>query len=550
MTRIRTRPLLTWNGGTHRPTGLADDDIATQAFGGVPSGSPGVDGTVVFKGSAAHYEMDVVEERVAVHRAMAAADESRGPALHTSRRMISMTQSETPVSITLPVVGGSLVLAVLGLALPGCADDDPESEGTTHASLAQSDAAGGRAGRLAEVAQYLAAWHEARGHRILRTVTDPTGDVVDIVAAETVEGSQVPQPAPPADVPAPGVDRLPEPGRDGASDPAVVRFVRPGFSRYVDGIDRVASFDAYLELVERSHGTPQPPGVPPGAPCTNNCQRLYAGSFQSSSNRGADSWVNGNWSPGQVDSGTFFLAQTNVIDFNTSLTTNAEWIGWIIGRNPALYDSSTRVMSEFYTAGTNNTGNYVGGWANLVSGFVPVAGAGVALGDLVTGVSTVGGNQYDHRMVIEYFPAANQPCGYGCTGSWWLLYDSGWVGYFPVGSLWINFDRIWNSAPTITWYGEVFDPTPGTWTATDMGSAQYASSTSNWQQAGYFRMMSYKNASNNTWYWSTAAQVLDNGNDDPACYTRWETYYTDPAWRTTMYLGGPGRTATNGCDPF
>lgn len=156
-------------------------------------------------------------------------------------------------------------------------------------------------------------------------------------------------------------------------------------------------------------------------------------------------------------------------------------------------------------------------------------------------------------MLIEYFSAAENPCGAGCTGSWWLLYDSTWVGYYPVGTSApnVNFNLITSSAPNLDWYGEVYDSTPSTWTTTDMGSAQYASATSTWQQVGYFRLLGHKLNSTGSWTASTGAQVTDTGGDDPNCYARLEqTFASDPAWQTTMWFGGPGRTSTNGCNPF
>ena len=412
------------------------------------------------------------------------------------------------------------------------------------------------ASRRAEVDDHMARWHAAAGHRVVDTVTEDYGngivDVVDLVAADSVPGSQG-SPPPPAFQPAPGeLHFTDQPLRKGAGDPSLVRFVRPSFERYVDGSSRADSLARYM--AEIPLGIP-PTGTAPGAPCTNNCQRLYAASRQNTANLGIRSSVNANWGPGEIASSTFFLAQTNVSDLSVNINTAAEWIGWIIGRNPFLNGLAARLYTEFFTAGINNTGNYIGGWAgpgrNL--GFVPLAGAWIAVEDQVPwGLSTVGGNQIAHVMFIEYYSTAQWNCGSGCTGSWWLGMDGGWVGHYNVGASApnVNFNRITSSAPTLDWYGEVYDPSPATWTATDMGSPQYASASSTWQQAGFFRHLQYRRTSDGSLINSTGAQVLNVGGDDPNCYSRYEQTFTDPNWTTTMWFGGPGRTSTNGCDPF
>lgn len=465
--------------------------------------------------------------------------------------------------VTFKSLSGSMLGLPLLLAAGACSggtgtgesNESPEAAQESRHSLVDG-AEAARASRRAEVEEHIAKWHASAGHRVVDTVTEDYGngivDVVDLVAAESVPGSQGSPPPVPFE-PGPGeLHFASQPLRKGAGDPSVVRFVRPNLERYVDGSSGADSVARYL--AEVPVGMP-PSGAAPGVPCTNNCQRLYAASRQNTANLGIRSSVNAHWAPGEIDTNTFFLAQTNVVDISVNINTSAEWIGWIIGRNPFLNDFASRLYSEFFTAGINNQGNYVGGWVgpgrNL--GFVPLAGAWIALDDLVPwGFSTVGGNQIAHVMYIEYYSTAQWNCGSGCTGSWWLGMDGGWVGHYPVGGANpnVNFDRITSSAPTLDWYGEVLDITPATWTVTDMGSAQYASASSNWQQAGFFRNLQFRRTSDGAYVNSTGAQVFDAGGDDPNCYTRFEQSYTDPNWMTTMWFGGPGRTSTNGCDPF
>jgi hypothetical protein len=398
----------------------------------------------------------------------------------------------------------------------------------------------------------MAEWHAAAGHRVVRTVTEDNGDVVDLVAAESVPGSQGSPPPPQTDANALALDYKEFPLRTGAGDPSVVRFVRPRFEHYASGRSHSRSFAQYL--TELPEGVP-PAGLAPGTPCTTDCLRLYAASRHNVSNIGVFSNVNAYWGPGEIESNTFFVAQTNVSDLSVNIKTSAEWIGWIIGRIPALSDTAARLYTEFFTAGTDNTGPYIGGWAGPggSAGFVPLAGAWIALGDPApNNFSTVGGSQYAIQIYITYFSSAAWNCGSGCTGSWWLGLGGGWVGHYKVGAANpnINFDRITSSAPTAEWYGEVYDPSPGSWTVTDMGSPQKASSTSTYGQSAWFADLGFRRAADNVPLNSTGAQVANAGGDDANCYTRYEETTTDPNWDTVMWFGGPGRTSTNGCDPF
>lgn len=447
----------------------------------------------------------------------------------------------------------ALALLVFASACGGESADaeDPFIEKLTVASAVKTSA--GRDARAQEVTERIVRWHAEAGHRIVATVTEKNGDVVDLVAAESVPGSQVKGPPEPTLIYPPGTEEPEDPDFIGAGDPNIVRYVRPKFAGYVEGGHSAESIDEYIRNAEV--GGPPAPGLVPGTPCTTNCQRLYAASRQTVSNKGVSAYVNANWSPGTVaSSDTFFLAQINAIDLNTNVATNAEWVGLIIGRNPQLSDTNARIFSEYYTAGTNNVGPYIGGWsgAGFPAGFVPRAGSPVSLFDQVDTISTVGGSQYSKKLTVEWFPTSTDPCGTGCTGSWWLGYGTKWFGYYPVGASTpnINFDRITNSAPTVDWYGEVWDGSPTLWTATDMASNQYAvSGSGNFNNVGYFRLLSYKRASDSAWLSSSTAQVQDAGGDDPDCYTRSEQALT-AGWETTMWFGGPGATTTNGCDPF
>jgi hypothetical protein len=336
----------------------------------------------------------------------------------------------------------------------------------------------------------------------------------------------------------------PDEWRSGAGDSSVVRYVRPIFREYVDATFDEGTLAEYIaDRVSTMRGQP-----PPG-----DDNRLYGGTRHVVTNRGADSYVNGVWAPGHVTSNSFFFAQTTVGDFvGRNMETQAEFIGWIIGRNSFAMDAQARLFSEFYTAGLDSIDDYIGGWSGPGGklGFVPAAGAGVALGDLVPGVSSVDGSQYAHRMLIEYFSSAEWSCPTSCSGTWWLLYDSTWVGYYPVGTTAPNvfFDKIDNSSAHIDWYGEVYDDSAGVWTNTDMGSPEFASASSLYGKVGYFRALGHKPSSGG-WTHSSASNLTDPGGTDSSCYTKHLTTSSTPAWKNTLWFGGPGGDEW-ACNPF
>jgi hypothetical protein len=436
-----------------------------------------------------------------------------------------------------------LVLATLAHGCVSSEDESRDVSGTEQALAADEDPATAKQRRHGEVNAWIDEWHAQEGHKVIGQEVESDGTVVDIVSADSIPGSRVRPASEPLTF-----DKLPEEGArprlDRPVDPNVVRIVRPHFARYVEGLEKAATLREYVSKLE--------PGTPfPGS------QRLYAGSRVAWDVRGAYSMVNAIWqgsnNPG---SGEFFLAQTSVTDFGGAGGGDDEWVGWVIGRHPSVYDSNARLMTEFFTAGIGTTGNYAGGWAGssgLSAGFVPYSGASVHVGDQVPGsVSVVDGAQYSHEMSIMWDPACGKT---GCTGGWWLAFDGQWVGHYPIGTAAnqsVPFDLINSQADEISFIGEVFDSTQGTWTATDMTSGIFpstASSTAPWQKSGYYANMQIRKASDNTWYLVNPANVVNYGGDDANCYTRFAVSLAAP-WNATTWFGGPGKTNANSCDPY
>jgi hypothetical protein len=244
-------------------------------------------------------------------------------------------------------------------------------------------------------------------------------------------------------------------------------------------------------------------------------------------------------------------------------------VGIIVGRDTQIYDSTARLISEFYTAGAGSIDHYIGGWSapSGVKGYITLAGAPIALGDAVPGQSVVDGDQYDHQVAVIRAPECGAP---GCVGGWWLAYDGAWIGHHPIGArasaetcaadpaangcATIPFDLIDNAAQGIDWYGEIFDPTEHTWTSTDMGSPRFpqAGSATSFKSSAYFRALSGLDQASGAWQWANVANVKNLGGDDSNCYRVNIVDHTadDPNWRVTSWFGGPGADCMNACNPY
>ena len=374
--------------------------------------------------------------------------------------------------------------------------------------------------RHSEVEQYLANRYREQGWRIVETTQTYVGDIVDWLDPTSVPGSQIeppPKPSPEELQPAPGaslglteLDMYPElRGPQGT-----IPMLRPSFARYVQEETEASSVD---DFIKRYHV----PGMPAGQ------NRLYAGLGKKVANKAATSWANAFG--GTIESGTFTLLEMAVLTRGPTPTTTHEQVGIALSRDKVNFgyaDSLLRIQVEFLTAGDQVTGNGVGGWDGIRTGFIAAAGRPYPPGTVVA-PSTIGGIQYEYHFKIQL-----------SGGNWWVAHNENWLGYYP-GSL---FNLINASAEEVLWYGEVYDPTPTSWTWTDMGSGLFAST--GWTNASNFRNPSYITPSGVS-YWADGA-----GNANPnagACYTKSNLYSGASPWDRYFYLGGPGGEAP-GCD--
>ncbi len=123
-------------------------------------------------------------------------------------------------------------------------------------------------------------------------------------------------------------------------------------------------------------------------------------------------------------------------------------------------------------------------------------------------------------------------------GDWWIAHNGYWLGYYPGK----YFDLINSKACDISWYGEVLDKTPTDWTATDMGSGEFADKGIAY--ASHIRNMTYYDSIS-----GLAAVPLNMGSMGPvdiACYTK-SDILLDALGAPHFFLGGPGGDAP-GCD--
>jgi len=371
-------------------------------------------------------------------------------------------------------------------------------------------------GRQFEVDRYIRD-NLYRGYRIVDTTQTYSGDIVDWVDPDSVPGSQI---EPPPPVPAeelrtpPGVELQPTELEEypelGGPD-GTIPVTRPDFAAYVRGESTDASLADYVR--NRQAG---------GQPWYQN--RQYGGFTKSSPNTLVVANVANNI--GSVENGNFSLIEvaTECDGWNTDTT--MELVGAVVTRDRVSSDGALRLRVEFFTAGGGAMGNYVGGWDGQVKGFVPAAGRPYGPNVLLP-QSVIGSTpQYESPIKIQNY-----------NGNWWIAHNGNWLGYYP-GSY---FDLMHYQGCKSLWYGEVYDPTPTSWTFTDMGSGYWPLYGNKW--AAHVRNPYYGYGSST--YWPDGASKMVP--QDSLCYSNTAMTWGASPWDRYFFLGGPGGDAF-GCD--
>lgn len=353
-----------------------------------------------------------------------------------------------------------------------------------------------------------------RGYEIVDTTQTFAGDVVDWVDPASVPGSQIEPPPPisadelatPAGVELQRTELDEHPELRGPA--GSIPIVRPDFAAYVGGTSGDLSLAEHLARKQ------------PGA---WGVYRYFAGWRQTVQNTGVDAFI--NQSINQVEAGTFSVMEELTQCDGPTPSTTIELVGAAVSKDLANFsDSVLRLRVEFLTAGYAQ-GNNVGGWDGTVAGFIPAAGRPYGPNAAVT-PSTPGGTQRESHFRIENY-----------YGNWWISHNGNWLGYYP-GYL---FDLMHYQGCTTRWYGEVYDPTPQSWTWADMGSGYYPSVGYKW--AATFRNPFYMVGASA--YWPGAVSEVVPKND--SCYTKSSITTGVSPWDRYFYLGGPGSPAL-GCN--
>jgi hypothetical protein len=281
-------------------------------------------------------------------------------------------------------------------------------------------------------------------------------------------------------------------------------FHRPTFWPYILGETDATSIEDYLARYQEG-------GQPSGT------KRLYAGLVSVEPNHGVSGYMN-QFRP-EVVPDSFSL-----IEFSVSCPAESpaqEMIGIVISvdkKNPfrrdqqALLDGEPRLHIEYARP---ENGKVRHNWDGMDGKFVGNPLRRHQPGQKVP-VSVPGGTQVEHFMAIFQMPV---------TGDWWIAYNGDLLGYFPANL----FSMLDGGACKSSWYGEVFNPTPGITIKTEMGSGLFPEAGI--PNVAYVRSPKYHEVSlfgvepQDDWHMTPY---------EPLCYGR------SALWDSLIFLSGPG----------
>lgn len=382
--------------------------------------------------------------------------------------------------------------------------------------------------RKAEADAYIAARYARKGYRILETIEMYSGDVVDWIdsASMPVAFHEPPQRTPLPDEENGGpteLDDYPELVGPKGSTP----MLRPSFDDYIFGRSEAGSPEEFLAQ------------LPGGQPAGQN--RLYGGYIRNGSNMGVGSHLH-QFQDGGIEAGTFSLLEIVSLCSGANPATTQEFVGAVVSRGAAGYAGNVLKMNiEFDANGTSGGGgDNLGGWNEAQDGFEPYTGRTYYPGITLTGISTIGGAQWWSPLEIRL-----------SSDAWWVWFNGDWLGFYPIEL----FDEIDAGACRSDWYGEVFDPTPTSWTNNNMGTGQFASQ--GYQQASFHKSPYYLNNSLSVVTMPTTVggvNPVDNRcyTTGPVCTGAGGNCNAPSSWTKYFFLGGPGGDnnpgAPNNCD--
>jgi len=433
--------------------------------------------------------------------------------------------------------GGFLLLALsAGVALAGCTPAVEEGPGTLAPAVYEA--------RRERIVDFFA--ERLAGRDVVATTRTPSGQVIDWVERESQSASGEIA-LPPADEP--GDAAMPErhdanpfletalPQRLAAlglkEERALTELQLDGVELGPPGTVPIVRFDvdAYLAATRL---LPEDPleiltKVPPPAPAAND--RYYAVWHRFGDVFGSAGRVNIWDTAGPIGNETS-IAQVAVIRGSPMQAIEAGKI-----EHAAFAPAKRPVLFTYFRTSGGASGDWVGGYNALVDGWIQYSST-VAPGlSLEPWESTTDGSQYSLDVTVRLW-----------EGNWWVWAAGQWAGYYPfckggdappcdeaplfaTGGLRDKADRL-------DWYGEVFDSSAPAATSSDMGSGAFADRR--WQEAAYFRNLTFFWQPNTYWWWDAGSISVT----DAQCYSGDGPYYSsDPNWRNWFYHGGPGKEA-------
>ena len=358
-----------------------------------------------------------------------------------------------------------------------------------------------------------------QGATVLYSVALPSGDTLDFIDRNTLmpisQGLPVlPVGADLASLPAGiqmGISELEQSAELLEWAAAATPFRRPTFWPYVMGeVPQAQSIQDYLARFQVG-----------GAPSEGT--RLYAGLVSPLPNRGVSGFMS-QFSP------KVYPSSFSLIEFVVACPAEGpaqEMIGIAIsvdrvnGFGPqhlALTDTQPRMHIE-YARAANGPNPYV--WDGMDGQFVPNPFRRHQPGEIVE-VSKLGETSIEHLLAI--FQSLNS--------DWWIAFNGDLLGYYPANL----FKMLKSGACRAAWYGENYNPKPGTANYTEMGSGLFA-------EAGLFNAAHIRNPLYYDQGW-LAVKPKDEfymSPVKPACYNRSALIHLGPPWDSSfVFLGGLG----------
>ena len=241
----------------------------------------------------------------------------------------------------------------------------------------------------------------------------------------------------------------------------------------------------------------------------------YAHAARTIDNYGTEGYFN-VWAPYVESNAEFSLAQMWVWRGSGANLETVEG-GWQRYRN--LYGDDSSHLFIFYTPN-----NYTSGCYNLSCAAFVQTYAGVTVGGALSPVSTVGGAQYEVRLLWYRDPG---------TGYWWLQYQGTWIGYYPRSLF--DANGLYDKSAGVDVGGEIVNNNSGHHTYTDMGGG-YPPSVG-YKYAAYVRNIRYVDTTSTY----RDANSLTASRTDSYCYDVSTGY--SASWKYYIYFGGYGYNA-------